>query len=132
MSIPSIVELAGVLENPGTALRYLVLHGVVQVPEICSREACEGQMRVSYLLKMLRMLIRMTMFNFFKKVKTGAPILYLNRGMNQMYYSYNSSLSAKAVLRILQTAMNYNYSTSGSYLSYMIQLGPGLLLLSLG
>jgi len=41
MSIPSIVELAGVFENPGN----LVLHGVLQVPEICSREACGGQMR---------------------------------------------------------------------------------------
>jgi hypothetical protein len=51
MSIPSIVELAGVFENPGTALRYLVLHGVVQVPEICSREACEGEMKASNLLK---------------------------------------------------------------------------------
>ena len=51
MNIPSIVELAGVFENPGAALRYLVLHGVLQVPEICSREACEGQMRVSNLLK---------------------------------------------------------------------------------
>jgi hypothetical protein len=51
MSIPSIVELAGVFENPGGALRYLVLHGVLQVPEICSREACLGRMRVSNLLK---------------------------------------------------------------------------------
>jgi len=40
MSIPSIVELAGVFENPGGALRYLVIHDVLQVPEICSREAC--------------------------------------------------------------------------------------------
>ena len=51
MSIPSIVELAGVFENPGSALRYLVLHGVLQVPEICSREACEGQMKVYNRLK---------------------------------------------------------------------------------
>jgi hypothetical protein len=52
MSIPSIVELAGVFENPEGALRYLVLHGVLQVPEICSREACLGRMRVSNLLKL--------------------------------------------------------------------------------
>ena len=32
MSISSIVELAGVFDNPGNALRYLVLHGVLQVP----------------------------------------------------------------------------------------------------
>jgi hypothetical protein len=51
MNIPSIVELAGVFENPGGAFRYLVLHGVLQVPEICSNPACEGQMRVSNPLK---------------------------------------------------------------------------------
>ncbi len=51
MSIPSIVELAGVFENPGNALRYLVLHGVIEVPENCSRPACLGQMRVCNLLK---------------------------------------------------------------------------------
>ena len=51
MSIPSIVEMAGVFDNPGTALRYLVLHGVLEVPENCSRPACEGRMRVSNLLK---------------------------------------------------------------------------------
>ena len=51
MSIPSIVELAGVFENPGSALRYLVIHEVLQVPEICSREACEGQMKVYNRLK---------------------------------------------------------------------------------
>ena len=51
MSIPSIVELAGVFENPAGALRYLVIHGVLQVPEICSREACEGQMKITNPLK---------------------------------------------------------------------------------
>jgi len=51
MSIPSIVEMAGVFDNPGTALRYLVLHGVLEVPENCSRPACLGRMRVSNLLK---------------------------------------------------------------------------------
>ena len=51
MSIPSIVELAGVFENPGSALRYLVIHEVLQVTEICSREACEGQMKVYNRLK---------------------------------------------------------------------------------
>ena len=51
MSIPSIIELAGVFENPGAVLRYLVLHGVLELVEICSREACEGQMRVNNRLK---------------------------------------------------------------------------------
>ncbi len=51
MSIPSIVELAGVFENPGSARRYLVLHGALEVPEICSRPACFVQMRVCNLLK---------------------------------------------------------------------------------
>ena len=39
MSIPSIVELTGVFENPGGAVRYLVIHDALQFPEICSREA---------------------------------------------------------------------------------------------
>jgi hypothetical protein len=62
MSIPSIVKLAGVFENPGGALRYLVLHGVLQVPEICSREACEGEMKITNPLKpyMLRCSYRRT------------------------------------------------------------------------
>jgi hypothetical protein len=42
INIPSIVDSAGAFENPGGALRYLVLHGVLQVPEFFSREACEG------------------------------------------------------------------------------------------
>ena len=56
MSIPSIVELAGVFENPGNLFQVcffenLVLHGVLELPEICSREACEGQMKVYNRLK---------------------------------------------------------------------------------
>ena len=36
MNISSIVELAGVFTNPGAAVPYLRVHGVVEVPEICS------------------------------------------------------------------------------------------------
>ena len=34
MSIPSIVELTGVFENPGDALRYLVIHDALHATMI--------------------------------------------------------------------------------------------------
>ena len=130
MSIPSIVELAGAFENPGGALRYLVLHGVLHVPEICSREACEGQMKITNPLKpyMLRCSYSRTCgkaLSMYKDTFFGSTRLPANKVLIIAYLWLTKSLNT-AMVTIVRTDLWRGYRAllkkTGAPILYLIQL----------